>query len=146
MRNLFTAMLILLCLAACGRSAPDPAMTVLPIYDRYQSDIAELPPLEAAAPWTDELRLDLAQLGDRDAPPGLLFDPFVHAQDWQIESLSVTSHSVLPGESAIVKAAFENFGRRDEVLYDLVWTPAGWRIANIRGANWDFREILADGS
>lgn len=142
-------MLIAVALAGCGpepSSAPlasDPASVVSSIYEPYLTETAALSPLLDAAPWSDELRDALSANGVDAA--GLTFDPFIHAQDWQLTNFEVADQSVVLNHRATVEVRFMNFGQPDEVLYDLVWDE-GWRVADVRGADWSLRGLLASGA
>ncbi|MFI4998587.1 MAG: hypothetical protein ACHQK9_01805 [Reyranellales bacterium] len=76
----------------------------------------------------DQNRQDARQRGK---PPVLNGDPFVNAQDWQISGLVVAA---LPaGTGATGNVIFSNQGEPQHLTIDLVQTPDGWRIAEIRG-------------
>jgi hypothetical protein len=62
--------------------------------------------------------------------PKLDGDPFLDAQDWQIKDLAIAVTT--EGAKAIGKVTFDNLGKRIEITLDLLQTPAGWRIADIR--------------
>lgn len=66
--------------------------------------------------------------------PTLNGDPFVDAQDWEITKLAIT---VVPkGTTAATgTVTFANLGQAKKMIVDLEQTPAGWRIADIRGPN-----------
>lgn len=130
------------CLPARG---DDPADIVRRLYDRYLQDTAEMPSAQDMAPWSDGLRAKMASLDETidGQPPALTFDPIVHAQDWRLSDVVATSEDVVAGRTAVVRVRFNNFGRADEVVYDLVWQGDAWRVDNIRGADWDLREIIA---
>jgi hypothetical protein len=58
-------------------------------------------------------------------------DPFVNAQDFDLSKLTIK----VADEKAMrttATVAFLNHGERMTVTYDLVRTPKGWRIADIR--------------
>ena len=59
--------------------------------------------------------------------PALDFDPFVNGQDWNVKSYKVA----IEGAQAKVKL-LEPKGAATEVTLDLVETPDGWRVADIR--------------
>lgn len=80
----------------------------------------------------------LAQAMDRDyreakrrnEVPTLNGDPFIDAQDWEISKLSIDVTT--KGDAATARVSFQNFGEARQVVLELVKTPAGWRIAEIR--------------
>lgn len=67
----------------------------------------------------------------RDEVPTLDADPFIDAQDWDIAHLRVTIESET-ATAAHATVRFENFKQPTTIKLDLVATPKGWRIANIR--------------
>lgn len=60
------------------------------------------------------------------------FDPFVVGQAWDLSNLSIVASTSADGAKAHGVATFVNLGRPQEVTYDLVRTPAGWRIADVK--------------
>lgn len=58
------------------------------------------------------------------------FDPFVNGQEFEIKSVDYETRSSSPKE-AMVTARFANFEQDTLVIYKLVRTPAGWRIADV---------------
>lgn len=146
--------------AACGQTvekqapstpepaAPDPAEAIRPLYQRYMTPPAAttFPTLEEQAPWSDDLKEQLvAMMARSDArnEPILDFDPFTGAQDWELTNLNVSNDAVVPGSHAVVRAHFTNMGSEDEVVFDLIWQHDQWRIDNMRGANWDLRQVIS---
>jgi hypothetical protein len=71
-------------------------------------------------------------------------DPFVDAQDFEIESLRVDVTEE-PGDKAKAVVTFVNLSQPVRVEYALVKTPQGWRIADIRwqGRKESFRSLLS---
>lgn len=131
--------------AAATQSGPDPADTIRPLYERYFARTeTNFPPLLEQAPWSAAMRARLEAMMQRSEAaqaPILDFDPFINAQDWQLTGLNVTTDVVAAGSHAVVRAAFDNAGRREEIIYDLVWENDGWRVDNMRGAGWDLARI-----
>ncbi|MBZ6076169.1 DUF3828 domain-containing protein [Microvirga puerhi] len=75
------------------------------------------------------------------------FDPFVDAQDFEIENLEIKVLSQ-DANAAKVVASFRNLGQPAEITYDLAKTPKGWRVANITwkrpdSGNEDLRSVLS---
>jgi hypothetical protein len=127
-----------------GRAITDPAMVVRPLYDRYLTQGATFPEFRDQAPWSASLWTELEAMNARSEArnePILDFDPFVGAQDYQLSNLSVVTEGVVENSHATVRASFTNLGRQDEVVYDLVWEGDRWRVDNIRGRDWDLRQI-----
>jgi hypothetical protein len=77
----------------------------------------------------------LAQLIYKDAlrkeDPHLDFDPLYDAQDFQIKNFAIRK-SKSEETKAEVMASFDNIGVKTEVVYALVLTKAGWRIADVK--------------
>lgn len=123
--------------------APDPAAVIAPLYQPYLAKGA-LVGLPDQAPWTPELRkalIDMMARSEAANEPILDFDPIIGAQDYQISGLSVTTEALVPDRSAVVRARFDNLGRAQEVVYDMVWLEGRWRVGNVRGSDWDLRRI-----
>ena len=127
-------------------NAPDPALVVRPIYDRYLTEGAEFPEFRDQAPWSGELWSELEAMMQRSNQrnePILDFDPIIGAQDYRITDLHVTTDGVVAGSHAVVRASFKNIGEQTDILYDMVWDGHGWRVDNIRGRDWDLRRIAS---
>ncbi|MGD9965803.1 MAG: hypothetical protein AB7T59_04740 [Hyphomonadaceae bacterium] len=132
-------------------AADDPAGVIRAVYAPYLAESDEnLPELQERAPWSASLRPLVERAarfepGESIDPDGLVFDPFLSAQEWGIENndLTVTTESLVPESHAVVRA---RFNRDMEVVYDLIWENGGWRIDNMRsgGADdgWDLRRIV----
>src|SRR6266550_3983820 len=76
--------------------------------------------------WKDAIR----SKGEVGAIDG---DPLYNAQDMDIKNLAVHKASYANG-LAEVKVSFENFGKKEEIVFLLTPGPraAGWKIANIK--------------
>ncbi len=126
----------------------DPALVIRPIYDRYltQGADSDSPELHDQAPWSADLWAKLdgmmhrTQAGDE---PNLDFDPIIGAQDYRITDLNVATDGAVQGDHAVVRASFKNLGDQTDILYDMVWDGHGWRVDNIRGHDWDLRQIAS---
>lgn len=136
--------------AASANAGGDPAAVIRPLYDRYTTPNAQFPDFEHQAPWSADLWTQLAAMTARSNAlnePILDFDPLIGAQDYQLTNLNVANEAVVEGSSAVVRAAFDNAGAHQEIVYDMVWEGGGWRINNIRGDTagtpWDLRQIAA---
>ena len=101
-------------------------------------------------PYDDAARFfvpSLAQAIDRDnrearrrkEVPTLNGDPFVDAQDWEISKLSIDVTG--SGDTATARVSFHNFGEARRVLLELVKTPAGWRIADIKAPSGSLKAL-----
>jgi hypothetical protein len=65
-------------------------------------------------------------------------DPFIDAQDFDIEGVDVALRDVA-ADKAIATVSFKNLGKRQTVVLDLVKLKQDWRIANI---TWDRKATL----
>ena len=73
---------------------------------------------------------DQKEAESRGDAPTLDGDPFVDAQDWEIDSFDIAIEDVAANKArAIVK--FQNFGKPRTVILDLMKLREGWRIADI---------------
>jgi hypothetical protein len=72
------------------------------------------------------------------------FDPFIEGQDWEVTAVAVSVAEEGP-ERATGTVRLTNMGKPQTVLHDLVRTPDGWRIHDIRwpGRKDTLRSILA---
>jgi len=131
--------------STAAQTAPDPADTIRPLYERYFARTeTNFPPLLEQAPWSAAMRARLEAMMQRSEAaqaPILDFDPFINAQDWQLTALSVTTDAVAPGSHAVARATFNNAGQRQEIIYDLVWENGAWRVDNIRAGDWTLAQI-----
>lgn len=135
--------------AGSGASIDDPAAAIRPLYDPYLTQGAPFPAFRDQAPWSADLWTQLEAMVARSSAinePILDFDPLIGAQDGRLSNLSVTTDSVVPNSHAVVRARFTNLGREEEIVYDLVWEGGGWRVDNVRGRDWDLRQIAAQPS
>jgi hypothetical protein len=65
-------------------------------------------------------------------------DPFIDAQDWEIDDVNVALRDVA-ADKAIATVSFKNLGKPQTVVLDLVKLKQDWRIANI---TWDRKATL----
>lgn len=133
---------------AAPAAATDPADVIRPLYDRYRTDpaVTTFPSLEESAPWSDSLRALLVAMMARSRArqePILDFDPIIGAQDWQLQNLNVTTDALSENSHAVVRAAITNAGFNEDILFDLIWEHDAWRINNVRGKDWDLRQVAA---
>ena len=129
-----------------ARAVTDPAAVIRPLYDRYMTPNTEFPAFEDQAPWSNSLRtLLLAMMARSQAinEPILDFDPIINAQDYQLSNLNVTNEAIVEGSHAAVRAAFDNAGTHNELVYDMIWEDDRWKVDNIRGEGFDLRQIAA---
>jgi len=93
-----------------------------------------------AQPLADAIVKDFAAAHKAGEVPMLNGDPFIDAQDWEISNLKTTVKST-GANTAVATAAFVIFMERRTVTLDLVVTPAGWRIAEIRSPSGSLRAL-----
>lgn len=125
-------------------STQNPADVIRPLYDRYMVENAQFPSFREQAPWSESMWAALEAMTQRSealGEPILDFDPLIDAQDYQLSNLNVATDGVVEGSHAVVRASFQNAGTQSEVLYDMIWEQNGWRVDNIRTAQWDLRQI-----
>jgi hypothetical protein len=131
-----------------GRAMTDPAAVVRQLYDPYLTPGAAFPAFRDQAPWSAGLWAQLDAMVARSQArnePILDFDPVIGAQDHQLANLNVTTEAISENSHAVVRASFTNLGRGEEIVYDLIWEGDRWRVDNIRGRDWDLRQISQQG-
>jgi hypothetical protein len=131
-----------------GRAMTDPAAVVRQLYDPYLTPNATFPAFRDQAPWSAGLWAQLETMVARSQArnePILDFDPVIGAQDHQLANLNVTTEAISENSHAVVRASFTNLGRGEEIVYDLIWEGDRWRVDNIRGRDWDLRQISQQG-
>src|SRR5262249_41785506 len=57
-------------------------------------------------------------------------DPFVDAQDWEIDAVDIAIHEIAP-DKANATVSFKSLGDQRRVVLALVKLKMGWRIADI---------------
>ena len=131
--------------APTARAADPSAQSfVQPIYDQYRGKDAKGVELTNDAAVRRYFAPALAALiiKDRRQARGevgkLGADPFIDAQDWEIDDVNVTLRDVAAGK-AIATVSFKNLGERQTVVLELVKLKQDWRIANI---TWDRKATL----
>jgi hypothetical protein len=129
-----------------GRAMTDPAMVIRQLYEPYLTPGATFPDFQSQAPWSQSLWTTLQAMMARSQAinePILDFDPLIAAQDYQLSNLNVANESIVEASHAVVRASFTNAATPTEVVYDLVWEDDRWKVDNIRGADWDLRQIAS---
>lgn len=112
-----------------------PEAFVRAIYEPYlKSDFPGQPYAQAERFFAPQLaramEADRRDAKNRNEVPRLNGDPFLDAQAWDIRDLVIV---VKPdGENAKGDVTFVNSGKPTRIALDLVQTPAGWRLADIR--------------
>jgi len=67
-------------------------------------------------------------------------DPFVDAQDWEIDAVDIAIREITP-DKAIATVSFKSLGDQRRVVLALVKLKVGWRIADITS---DRKETLRE--
>ena len=131
-----------------GRAMTDPDMVVRQLYEPYLTPNATFPDFRDQAPWSAGLWAQLEAMMARSQAanePILDFDPVIGAQDHQLANLNVATEAISENSHAVVRASFTNLGRGEEIVYDLIWEGDRWKVDNIRGRDWDLRQISQQG-
>ena len=145
-RVVLMAISLAVALVAPAAWATDPSAQsfVQAIYDQYKGKDAKGVELSndaavrryfapaLAALITKDRRQARGEVGKLDA------DPFIDAQDWEIDDVNVTLRDVA-ADKAIATVSFKNLGERQTVVLELVKLKQDWRIANI---TWDRKATL----
>jgi hypothetical protein len=79
---------------------------------------------------------DAAAAKKRGEVPTLDGDPFVNAQEWEIENSDIAVREIGRNKAAAT-VSFMNFGKPKSAALDLVKLKVGWRIADIAYENKD---------
>jgi len=116
------------------------------IYAAYKGKDAKGVPLEKTADLNRYFAPALVALITKDRTaakkrgdvPTLDGDPFVNAQDWEIESFDIAVRDTGRNKAAAT-VAFMNLGKATSAVLDLVKLKPGWRIADI---TYDDKETL----
>src|SRR5262245_15588857 len=91
-----------------------------------------------------EPKLAALIIKDRDEAHGevdkLDADPFVDAQDWEIDAVDIAIREITP-DKAIATVSFKSLGDQRRVVLALVKLKVGWRIADITS---DRKETLRE--
>jgi hypothetical protein len=145
-RTILVATWIGAILVAPRARAADPSAQsfVQAIYDQYKGKDAKGVELSDDAAVRRYFAPALAALiiKDRRQARGevgkLDADPFIDAQDFDIEGVDVALRDVA-ADKAIATVSFKNLGKRQTVVLELVKLKQDWRIANI---TWDRKATL----
>ena len=75
---------------------------------------------------------DRANAAKKGEVPSLDGDPFVDAQDWQIEKVDVSmGANASSTDRALATVSFKNADTQQLVVLDLQKTKAGWRVSEV---------------
>lgn len=137
-----------LAITASAEPAP-PQAFIDGIYKHYLGKDSRGLPLEDAAtirryfasPLADAMVKDAAA-AEKAGEVGLLDgDPFVDAQDWEIADLKTAVKST-GSNTAVATVTFVQFMEPRTITLELVNTPAGWRISEIRAPSGSLRALF----
>lgn len=122
---------------AARAQAQSPESFLQSIYDPYLNDDYKGQPYwQVDRYFTPELaraiEADMREAKRRGAVPTLDGDPFVDAQDWDVENLAINVKTDGDGVKATGEVTFDNLGKRTQVTLDLLRTGIGWRIVDIK--------------
>jgi hypothetical protein len=106
----------------------------------YPGQTLDQPDRFFSPPLARAIERDRREAAKRKEVPTLDGDPFVDAQDWAISDLAVTATENGPRATGVV--TFKNQGAPSRVTVDLVMTPAGWRIDDIRTSQTSLRKLF----
>jgi hypothetical protein len=85
---------------------------------------------------------DREEAAKLDEAPELDGDPFVDAQDWQIEGLKIVV-ARSGRDKATGTVTFRNFDQPEKIVVDLVKIEAAWKISNIRWSDGTLRDLVS---
>ena len=145
-RKILMAVGICVALATVDARAAEPSAKsfVESIYAAYKGKDSKGISLETDAAVRRYFDPKLAALiiKDREDAQGevgkLGSDPFIDAQDWEIEGVEVAVRDTAAGK-ARATVSFKNLGQPETVILDLVKLKQNWRIADI---TWDRKATL----
>jgi uncharacterized protein DUF3828 len=127
---------VALAILGAGAAEPSAKPFVESIYAAYKGKDSKGISLETDAAVRRYFDPKLAALiiKDREDAQGevgkLGSDPFIDAQDWQIDAVDVTIRAIAP-DKAVATVSFKSLGEQRKIVLDLVRLKAGWRIADI---------------
>jgi hypothetical protein len=139
-RSVLIGVLIGVAFAAVGARAAEPSAKsfVEAIYAAYKGKNGNGIPLDSdaavkryfepkLAALINKDRKDAAKRGDVSTLEG---DPFIDAQDWQIDAVDIAVRDTA-ADTASATVSFMNIDKQTTVILDLVKLREGWRIADI---------------
>lgn len=143
------AVFALLALSACARAAETPEATIAAVYEVTARTMGTEPTPLDAIPLTANLAEALAEgvrRADARDEPFLEGDLAANCQDCQaLTDLTLTTTAPPADGRAIVEARFKLDGAPRVVLWDMLDSPEGWRVDNIRSPDgFDLRASIAE--
>ncbi|MFG1462608.1 hypothetical protein V5F77_06870 [Xanthobacter sp. DSM 24535] len=136
--------------AASAQAGQDADAVVRALYQNYFDTAPEAvvsfnyyDPAAAKSFFDPTLAKLLAADAKRDAAR-LDFDPFIDGQEFELSPVTYQTRVVSPKE-ALVTAQFLNFDETKSIVYKVVRTASGWRIADVQwgGGRDSLRTLLA---
>jgi hypothetical protein len=150
LRRGFVFALLLIAMTGVTCAAEQTAQSFLNgIYAAYKGKNSKGVPLDNHAAYARYFTSALVTLIEDDAAaaakagdvPNLEGDPFIDAQDWQINSFAIAVKDTWPDKAfGIVK--FKNVKESMAVELDLVKLKDGWRIDEIRTRTGSLRDLF----
>ncbi|CAN5443644.1 hypothetical protein BH10PSE14_BH10PSE14_25750 [soil metagenome] len=121
--------------AAQSTAAQSPESFLQSIYEPYlKDDFKGQPYWQVDRYFMPELgraiEADMREAKRRGEVPALDGDPFVDAQEWDVENLAIKVET--DGQKATGLVNFDNLGKAKQVILDLLRTGIGWRIVDIK--------------
>ena len=87
------------------------------------------------------IEADMREAKRRGEVPALDGDPFIDAQDWDVENLAINVRTDGDGQKATGEVSFDNLGKRTQVTLDLLRTGMGWRIVDIKSPSGQLSDL-----
>jgi len=145
-RNIVVAVCLCMAFAAVGAWAAEASAKsfVEAIYAAYKGKNARGVSLDSGAAVRRYFEPKLAALIIKDQKQArgevgkLDGDPFIDAQDWEIDRVDIAVREIGP-DKASATVSFNNAGKQHTVVLALAKLKMGWRIADI---TWDRNETL----
>jgi len=149
-RRTFVAGALALALPQPARADEEARRFLESIYKTYRGDPSDGLDFQSDAKARRYFTPDTVRLLARDWKEAkgevgrLDFDPFINGQDWQVTGYAVSIEET-GADRARGTVRLTNLGKPQVVTHDLVRTPSGWRIHDIRwpGAPGSLRTILS---
>ncbi len=125
--------------AGAAAVAPTAEGLVRALYQKYLETAPDTvvgfdftDPVVAAA-YFDPALSKLVVTDAKSEQPRLNFDPFIEGQEFEIKAVAISAKGVTKTGATVI-AQFDNFDEKKTVIFKMVRTSAGWRIADVQ---WD---------
>jgi hypothetical protein len=131
---------------AAQSPAQSPESFLKSIYDPYLTDGFKGQPYWQvdryfAPDLARAIEADMREAKRRGEVPALDGDPFIDAQDWDVENLAIKVSTDGEGQKATGEVTFDNLGKRTQVTLDLLRTGMGWRIVDIKSPSGQLSDL-----